>query len=339
MFLFRNALLVAICLLLTATPLFSAVLQVTSDADSKPPEPGFVYQRAPFDCTPVQTLSLAVGMSSSFQDSTTGGTNQIDGYPCAPWSEKGPEHIYQLIVAAGDTLQFWARLANIDSQIDHDLFLLSGCDTDSCRIGANTELSAALTGGTYYLVIDGAGGDEGPYTLEYSTSYVGLAPLACLTATPVDLAQGEVLLGDSLYNKFNSIQTYDCSATLMRGGEDWFALTLPAPVDNQWGGKDFSGFKVEFESLFSLLDVGLWLFDGCGTNPVCLDFVNEYQAGIPEQLSYTNETDEEITVYLGVDCWRNPGETATGSYTVKITSDIVAPTEKKSFGSLRALYR
>jgi hypothetical protein len=339
MSLFRNALLIVAGLVLTASPLYAAVLDVSGDQESKPPTPGFFYQRAPFDCTPVRVIPLAVDMSSGFRDSTTGGVNQVDGYPCAPWSEKGPEHVYQLDVAPGDTLQFWAGLTDIDPQIDHDLFLLNACDNDSCRIGANTELSATLTGGTYYLVIDGAGGDEGPYTLEYSTSYVGLAPLACLTATPVDIAQGEVLLSGSLFIQFNSVQTYECSDTLMRGGEKWYSLTLPAPVDNQWGGKDFSGFKVEFEALYQLLDVGLWLFDGCGTNPACLDFVNEYQAGIPEQMSYTNETDEEITVYLGIDCWRNPSESATGSFTVKITSDTVVPTEKKSFGSLRSLYR
>lgn len=339
MSMFRNTLLIVAGLLLTAGPLYAAALQVSGDQDSKPPEPGFVYQRAPFDCTPVRVLPLTVGMSSSFQDSTTGGINQVNGYPCAPWSEKGPEHVYQLNVAIGDTVQFWAGLSNTVPEIDHDLFLLSACDNDSCLIGANTELSATLTGGTYYLVIDGAGGDEGPYTLEYLTSYAGLAPIACFTASPVDLAQGEVQVSGTLFNQFNSIQTYECSATFMKGGEKWFVLTLPAPVDNQWGGKDFSGFKVEFESQYQLLDTGLWLFDGCGTSPVCLDFVNEYQAGIPEQLSYTNETDEEITVYLGIDCWRNPSESATGSFIVKITSDIVAPTEKKSFGSLRSLYR
>jgi hypothetical protein len=339
MSLFRNALLVLAGLLALASPGAAAVLEVSGDTDTKPADPGFVYQRAPFDCTPVRVVPLVINTSSSFRDSTTGGVNQVDGYPCAPWSERGPEHVYQLDVAPGDTLQFWAGLSETDPAVDLDLFLLGACDNDSCLVGANTELTADLTGGTYYLVIDGAGGDEGAYTLSYATSYVGLADVACLTAEPVDLSQGEVIIQGTLFNRFNAMQSYDCSGTLMRGGEKWMALTLPAPVDNQWGGKDFSGFKVEFESLYILLDVGFWLFDGCGTNPVCLDFVNNFQAGIPETLEYTNETDGEITVYLGLDCWRNPSEDATGSYTLKITSDIVAPTEKKSFGSVRALYR
>ena len=280
-----------------------------------------------------------IGMSSSLIDDTTGGPTLIDGYPCAPWPQQGPEHIYQLDVAAGDTLQFWAGLTDVDPLVDHDIFLLNGCDTDSCLIGANTELSAALTGGTYYLVIDGANGDAGPYNLEFVTTYVGLSPLACLTATPVDLSQGIVLYDDTLFDRYNAIQTYECSPSIMKGGEVWYTFTLPAPVDNQWGGKDYSSVRVEFESLYILLDVGLWLFDGCGTSPVCLDYVNDYQAGIPEKLTYTNETDAEITVYLGVDCWRNPSEAATGSYSLKIVSDIIAETEKKSFGSVRALYR
>lgn len=335
----RNVLLVAASILLTALPVSAAVLFVAGGSDTKPPVQGFVYQRAPFDCTPLQVISLNIGVANSLQNDTTGGTSQISGYPCAPWSQQGPEHIYQLTVAEGDTLQFQAELTNLDPQVDHDIFLLNACDTDSCIVGENTEFSAALTGGTYYLIIDGAGGDEGPYTLEYSSGYVGVAPIACAIAIPVDLDPGEAVFEGTLYNQFNSVQTYECSSNILKGGELWYSLTLPAAKDNQWGGKDFSGFQVEFDSLYLLLDVGLWLFSDCGTNPVCLDYVNDYQAGIPEKLSFSNESDEQVTVYLGVDCWRSPSESATGAFTIKINSDLVVETEKKSFGSIRALYR
>ena len=121
--------------------------------------------------------------------------------------------------------------------------------------------------------------------------------------------------------------------------EAWYTLTLPAPVDNQFGGQDFSQVKVEFTALAPTLDVALWLFDGCGINPTCLDFVNDRIGGVPETMTYRNETDQEMTVFLAVDCWRPPTESGTGYFTVKFTTDIIVPTENTSFGSLRSLYR
>jgi len=188
MSLFRNVLLACCSLLLWAGPISAAVLHVVGGSDVKPPDPGFVYNRSVFDCTPLLTLPLNIGLTGSLVDDTTGGTNLIDSYPCAPWQEMGPEHIYRLDVAAGDTLQFWAGLRDMDPDIDLDIFLLNGCDTDSCLIGANTELTADLTGGSYYLIIDGAGSGsnfaEGPYTLDITARYIGVPPEICDPGEP-----------------------------------------------------------------------------------------------------------------------------------------------------------
>ncbi len=343
MSLLRNTLLVCLGALVLSGPLSAAVLHVAGDGDAKPPVPGFIYQRAPFDCTPLQTLNLTVGQSSSLVDDTTGGPSNIDGYPCAPWPQASPEHIYRLEVGAGDTLQFWAGLTNIDPDIDHDLFLLNGCDTDSCLIGASTEITAILTGGTYYLIVDGyshGGINEGPYTVEYNSRYVGVAPLVCVpgVATVVDIAVPETIFNHNLFSQFNAVQEFECSPIRLKGGEKWYTLTLPAPVDNQWG-QDFSEFTVIFTELAPGLDVALWLFDGCGMTPTCLGYANDNVGGQPEILTYRNEPDKEIQVFLGVDCFRAPSEAVSGFYTIKFTTDIIVPTEKTSFGSLRALYR
>jgi hypothetical protein len=287
---------------------------------------------------------LSVGLSGSRADDTTGGTNLIGSYPCAPWRQGGPEHIYELTVAEGDTLEFWAGLRVLDPPVDHDLFLLNGCDTDSCLIGENTEFTAILTGGTYYLIVDGASSSplfEGPYILDYACRYVGVAPLACVPGivTEVDIDQAETIFAHNLFGQFDAVRSFECSPILMRGGEKWYTLTLPPPVDNQFGGQDFSEFKAEITDLDFTLDIGLWLFDGCGISPNCLDYVNDSIGGRSETLRFRNETEQEITVYLGVDCFTPPSESGTGFYSIKFTSDIVVPTEKTSFGSLRALYR
>jgi hypothetical protein len=352
MLLFRSVLLVLLVSLVVSLvvslmetgPLAAAVLNISGDDDVKPPAPDYVYTRTPFDCTPRLVLNLSVGLADSLVDDTTGGVNLIDSYPCAPWQEMGPEHIYQLVVAAGDTVEFWAGLRNVDPLVDHDLFLLNGCDTDSCLIGVNTEFTAVLTGGSYYLIIDGAGSsqpDLGPYTLQYTTRFVGVDPQACQAgvATVIDINLPETIIDENLFEKPNFVQSFSCSPSRMKGGEAWYTLTLPAPVDNQFGGQDFSQFKVEFTVLAPTLDIALWLFDGCGTTPTCLDYVNDRIGGVPEILTFRNETDQEMTVWLAVDCWRAPVETGTGYFTVKFTSDIIVPTENTSFGSLRSLYR
>jgi hypothetical protein len=348
MLFYRSVLLVLLVnflgIIVGSGPLAGTVLSISGGQDVKPPSPDYVYTRAPFDCTPIQVLNLSVGLADSLVGDTTGGTNLIDSYPCAPWQEMGPEHIYQLEVTVGDTLEFWAGLRNVDIDIDLDLFLLNGCDTDSCLIGESTEFTADLTGGTYYLIIDGYGSsqpDEGPYTVLYTTRFVGVDPEACQpgTATVVDINLPETIIDDNLFEKANLVQTFSCSPARLIGGEAWYTLTLPAPVDNQFGGQDFSQFKVETTVIAPTLDIGLLLFDGCGVSPTCLDYVNDRIGGVPEVMTYRNETDQEMTVFLAVDCWRPPTESGTGYFTVKFTSDIIVPTENTSFGSLRSLYR
>ncbi len=345
MSLFRNVLLVFLSVLLLTGPLTAAVLHVAGGSDVKPPDPDFVYTRSVFDCTPLLSLPVSVGLTGSLVNDTTGGTNQIDGYPCAPWDEQGPEHIYELVVAEGDTLQFWAGLRNVDDEIDHDLFLLNGCDTDSCLIGDNTEITANLTGGTYYLIIDGAGvgsnADEGPYTVDMSARYIGVPPEICNDggAIEVVLSLDDQEFPGNLFGKPDLVQSYECSPILVKGGEQWYTLTLPPPVDNQFGGKNFSEFTVDFTQVTFPMDIALWLFDGCGTNPVCLDYVNDWTAIRNETLTYRNETEEEMTVYLGVDVFRTPTEDGLGHFTIRFKGDVIVPTEKTSFGSLRALYR
>jgi len=345
MSLFRNVLLVCLSVLLLTGTLSAAVLHVAGGSDVKPPDPHFVYTRSAFDCTPLLSLPVTIDLTGSLTDDTTGGTNQIDSYPCALWNEPGPEHIYELVVAAGDTLQFWAGLRDVVDEVDHDIFLLNGCDTDSCLIGDNTEITANLTGGTYYLIIDGAGSgaaaDEGPYTVEISARHIGVPEEICDPggAIEVVLSLDDQEFPGNLFGKPNLVQSFECSPILVKGGEQWYTLTLPPPADNQFGGKDFSEFTVDFTQVTFPMDIALWLFDGCGNNPVCLDYVNDWTAIRSETLTYRNETDEEMTVYLGVDVFRGPTEEGLAHFTIRFKGDVIVPTEKTSFGSFRAMYR
>lgn len=338
---YRKTLLFCCCVLLGADPLAAAILQGIGSGNTKPASPDYEYNRAVFDCTPGQTQDLFIGFQNSFSGDTSTGTNQISSYPCAPWNESGPENIIQLEVAAGDTIQLQVWFTDPDPELDLDLFLLNACDTDSCLISDNTEFVIDLVGGTYYLIIDGYQGAAGSYSVSVAVRYAGVPPFVCSPSysTVVDITQPEFNFSGNLWEQYDAVQGSSCSPILLKGGEQWFSVVMPPPADNQFGGKDFSQFTANITQVYENLDIGFWLFNGCGADAVCLAYVNKGTAGQPEQLTYRNESDQEIEVYLGVDCFRPADALGTGFYDIQFISDVVVPTEKTSFGSLRALYR
>ena len=327
-------------LLLTAFALFggsaviAGVLSVTSGPDIKPPDADYFYVRAPFDCsTPEAVLDLAPGTVDTLFGDTTGGTSQIPSYPCAPWNEPGPEHIYQLELTAD--LELTASFVAPADSVDLDLFLLDACDTDACLIGVNTEFTALLEAGTYYLIIDGAGAgpaeDFGPYTVALEMRYPGVPPQVCTIAglDPVECATNVQTLERNLYGKPDLVRDYDCAGTLQAGGESWFGVTVPA--DNT--------LYVQVTTDTLSLDPSLWLFDSCGPDVPCLDFVNDETGGQPESLEWLNETGADATLYLGVDCFRAPEVAAGGNISVEIRCELLVDTEKTSLGSFKSLFR
>ncbi len=313
---------------------FSAVSAgpVTATAkDSKPADPFFVAPHIPFDCNALETLQLSPGLIDSLFNDTTDGPTELPGYNCAPWAEEGPEHIYRLDVA--EEMEFWAGLRDIGDE-DLDIFLLNHCDTDSCLVGANTEFSILLEPGTYYLIVDGAGTTNpaaGPYTVAYETRYLGLPPETCgdCVAVPLSWGEGNVALEGNLFGQSNHVQTYDCSPIIERGGEAWYAVTL----------EQYHNFTATTTVLSVSLDAAIWLFDDCGPNAVCLAFADEVTAGQIETLSWTNNSDVALTVYLALDSHRLVSNENGGVYILDIDSLQNVPTVKDNWGSLRARYR
>jgi len=299
--------------------------------DTKPDDPAYSYSREVFDCTGRDTLTLVPVLIDTLRDDTTGGQNNLSSYACRAWSEAGPEHIYRLEVT--EDLELWAALRDLEG-VDLDLFLLSDCDTDACMAGENEELSALLGVGTYYLIIDGFGSAtpaEGPYTLALECRYPGVPPGICQPggATTVDCDTDTTSFEANLFEAPNQMQTYDCSLVVERGGDHWYAVTLPTGYE----------FQVKLMVVPGALDMALWMFDGCGPEAVCLGFADESGTGLPESLDWINETGGEVTVYVAVDSFRPAASEADGSYTVDFYCPTNVANEKTSLGSLRALYR
>ena len=301
--------------------------------DDKPADPTYSYNRADFDCLPPDSLALAPGESATLADSTTGRTNLIASYPCAPWSEGGPELIYKLRVT--DALELTAILGGTAADVDLDIFLLSDCTTDSCLVGANTEFRLTLTAGVYFLVVDGASlpsVSAGDFTLDLVTREVGV-PLAICDgggALPIACAGETITITDeTLFEQPDLIRQYDCGTSPKSSGDVWYAVTLPGTHE----------VTINVRDVGPDLDTNLWLFAGCGPTAVCLDFADQNLAGSGETLTWINDSEDPLTVYLAVDAVRPPDSANAGLYTIDFQCQSNVATENTSFGSLKALYR
>jgi len=328
---FRIALLMTLASLLIVSGAQAAVLHAVSGPDVKPADPDYRYLPQVFDCSAaVDTIALSPDAVDTLRGDTTGGVNQIDSYPCAIWNELGPEHIYRLEVL--EDVELTAALRDSLELTDHDLFLLNACDTDSCLVGANTEFTAVLTPGVYYLIIDGArADDEGPYTVALEMRWPGVPPAICDPggSVPVACTIEAQFFHSNTVERPDQVRIYDCAHTILRGGEVWYAVTVPAEHD----------LVTDFTIVAPSLDIGLWIFDGCGPDAVCLAHRNFFAAGQPEKLTWKNETGSEALVYLGVDSFSAPTDSVGGDFILQLICDSNVPVEKQSLGSFKSLSR
>ncbi len=119
---------------------------------------------------PVTTCQVAAsiecGESKSSNTTASGSTDLLDSYSCSPWNESGPEYAY--IFTAPTDSYVTATLSGLSA--DLDIFVIedtgNGCDTGDCAEYGDTETTfVALAGSTYYLVVDGFFGAQGPFSL------------------------------------------------------------------------------------------------------------------------------------------------------------------------------
>ena len=327
-----QALLLALALALAALPATAA-----TDKNVKPADPDFSPARVVFDCTARDTLVLEAGFQLTLTDSTTASSSEIDAYGCRQWNERGPENIYRLELDS--QIEFFAALRSSTDpeafpEVDLDIFLLSGCDSDDCLAGENLELSLTLDPGTYYLVVDGYGTDDsnaGHYALVVECREIGLPASICLEggAEALNPLTNTLTREPNLFGAPNLVQTYDCSPIIEKGGELWFAVTLDG----------FHEVTVTATPGAESVDLALWLFDTCGPTAACLDFVDDKLSGEPEVLGWRNDQEEPLTVYLACDSYRVVGSEEEGPVVLEFQGISNVPTASTSLGSLRTLFR
>jgi len=312
---------------------------ITGDKHPEPVTRAQSHLRVALPCDQaVQDFMLDPNLTYAYIDSTE-GASAADTYACESWDESGPEHIYLLEVTSVLTVDIW--LAGNDPN-DHDLVLLSACDTDSCLFQANTQISAELLPGNYVLVVDGYDGAAGPYELTFETRSAGIPEAICEPGGHDDL--GEFLGGESderngdLFGQPNQVSVDDCSTFPMRGGEIWYALELAAADTTFDDDTDIGSVRISLHviPLAENLDLGLWIYDRCGPDAVCLDFADINPAGVEESLTFHNTEPEPVTIYVAVDC-ANPADEDLGRF--QLTTGAELPVKARSLSDIRDLFR
>jgi hypothetical protein len=135
--------------------------------------------------TPAPTIDIGnaipVACGQAFAGDTTGATNNVSVYSCAPWlPETGPERVFALsLQTSADVDALLGGLSN-----DLDLFLLTGANPASCiAFGDNAISLRGLAAGVYYLVVDGFDGASGPFQINVWCP-LAVTPTPTPTVTP-----------------------------------------------------------------------------------------------------------------------------------------------------------
>jgi len=313
--------------------------EIVGDKHPHPDDPALLHRAAPVPCDQLRAdLTLIAGEAHAFAD-TTAGEGEVDSYACRAWDEGGPEHVYRLDVTEEMVVDAWLG----GNLVDHDLILLSACDSDSCLTQQNTAFSAWLLPGEYFLVVDGYQGAAGAYTLDLATREPGLPTVVCTGDQTIDL--GDLVGGEAqplqgtLFEQANHVSVWDCAITANHGGEQWYRITLAADDQTYDDGTDIGTVRLDVTvtPTAGTLDVALWLFDGCGVDAVCLAHVDEQVIGVPEQVRFLNDLPEPFTVFLAVDCVSAPADSAGGAFELTVNGTVA--NERRSLSDLRSLFR
>jgi hypothetical protein len=121
-------------------------------------------------CESVGTISCGDYVMGDTSLLDNGSTDQVGGYPCKVGNYTGREMAYEFLASGTGTVT-WDLENQTPTVVDHDLFVLDG-DNGACLnvqcleeggYGGNSVEFEAVAGHTYYLVIDGFNGAEGPF--------------------------------------------------------------------------------------------------------------------------------------------------------------------------------
>jgi N-acetylmuramoyl-L-alanine amidase len=205
----------------------------------------------------------------SVQGLTCYAANDLNPYTAAPGScvnsdLSGPDVFYELSASWGDTLH-----ASVAADWNAGLYLVNDCLTPVCVAGEFSEDGRAqdvLThrfapGGTYYLVVDGAEGSCGPFTLSgrVVSSPTGVQPGITtgmrLSAYP-NPANGPVRLFATFASSPGAKPVLEIFDVAGRRLQCYVGLPDSGNLSFVWDGRDKSGRRVASGIYFARIQVG-----------------------------------------------------------------------------------
>ena len=225
------------------------------------------------------------------------------------------------------------------------------CNDDYCS-NAWTPYASFLgtvpvyVGHTYYIVVDGYGGDAGPYELEvYPTGQ-------CWVECPEDaVPEGEPELVDGYVDSHNGgcnsdppvfqdidwINAEDGCAWLC-GVAGWYEYNNLSYRDTDWFPVVAAGYEVEM-TIEALYETNIYFLLPTNCEEVGVVASATAPPCEPTTLSYPTTPGQEIWLWVGPSTFSGPGYEYTYFLRVCGIQYEVVPAEKTSWGAVKGMYR
>jgi len=212
-----------------------------------------------------------------------------------------------------------------------------------------------MAGSTYYIVIDGYGGEFGEYALfveEFEE---------CILNCPADaVAEGEPPLVDDYVDNYNGgcgshepggdpyqdIDWINMEAGSPYNGHAWMCAISGWYTSSGGASRDTDWFRVYaletgMMEVTAESELPLYLFKLAPTdcNEVGVELMAETFCDVPATLSFPVTTGEEIWLWTGPTTFEGPFNEFTYFMTVSNNMFNVVPSEGMSWGKVKSLYR
>lgn len=319
----KKLLVITMAICLTASVAFAVSPDALRDGDKTPSVKGSgdSGEKGLLDCTGATEIVLDTVYSSS----NVGAPNNVESYICGFGNETGGEVVFHLFLAEPT---MW-ETTMVTNGCDLDLAVLDQCDEDlGCLImsDAGSVLTNVPVQGDFYFVVDGYAGAECQFTFQVDTQAPPPPPEPEVIGPFCDVVEdvfGTTFTGTTC-NGVNNIPSMTCGTYSSAGLEYYYEIFVPA-------GGSFTA------DVTNTADGALYVIDSCNSPAVCLAYADDTLSGDTEVISYTNDTANDMYVYLVVDSW---GTDSCGDYVMNFaaTGGAVA-TENASFGAIKAQFR
>jgi hypothetical protein len=299
----------------------------------------------------IETATVIAGLPYSDAGNTCEFVDDYDE-SCPYTGSVAPDCVYSFTAGADMLVDIFLCMSTYDTKVfvyedAHTPGFPLACidDNDDCAEFNTYMWQSWLTevafyaGHTYYIVVDGYGGDCGDYILDiYEVE-------ACVVECPLGaVPEGEVDCYPDYVDDFNggpgsippAYSYIDCAQNLVICGTsgvypfgattykdaDWYVLPLVESATVT------IGVEAEFGALLGFVDTETISFMEYTTTPRCTY----------AEVSHFYAEPGEAVIYVSTDAW-DLGYACGSDYYLTIDGCPITPVEETSWGSIKALYR